>query len=655
MKSRRIPSSAATEWRKHVAWGVSPRVDGNYTREPRRGESRTAITHVAAAPPGLSGGLPHFSPGWRPGLHAAVPTGLKTIISLLLLAFTNLWFVSAEPTPSSFTTGRLGITLGDNALPAQLAIQAAPTDLPLENRAQGADPLTPLQLTSIGRGPQLFSPMRLEANVKGTVTELKSEGPSPIENEKNNYYSRATLTGGGVTAKVDVTYTPGGRILFKIAYGGGDVESLSFIVQLQGITDTIIEGRAPFAATDYTLADDEGILWGNAKPQGEANDESSLTRGKPGVPSHVFFGSGDRGFTFLSDSADGWTVTPVAPVITLSRDKIGNVTFRAQLVNHPTKIAGEKTASFTLLVHPTKSPAADNRKTTWLTWPYKKPTPADRATEEEWLAESILLQGNAGGDAKSAEATLADTYPLPLFRYLAGTHTGLPARLITNSPGLSTPGRVPALDRMAIGRALLHDIGFDPKGAVHLASLGRLVSGLAEFGYFETDGQTEFIPYWRSGSVLRYGEVFDKNDAFQETTTDPMERVHVSAWRRPGKALILIVNESNKPVREQLYVLNAKRLFGSRNSITRPQIVDLWDMSLIPEDSDWSFEKLLREGINTTEKGAQGRPADNVPFLMDAEDRGGVAQSVAVKDQEVYLRVFVPARGLRLLVGGSMK
>jgi hypothetical protein len=588
----------------------------------------------------------------------------------LLLLFLLLTPLAAEPAPGSFTAGRLAITLGDNALPAQLAINPSPSDLPLENRAKGAKPLTAAQLIPIGRGPQLFAPMRLEANIKGKILELKSAASAPIEHSKNSSSSRVTLTGGDITAKVNSAYSSG-MILFKIAYSGGEVESLSLIMQLQGVTDTVVQGQAPFAPTDYSLAPDEGILWGNARPQGEAKDESPLTRGTPGVPQHLFWGNGDRGFTFLSESADGWTITPVAPVITLSRDKLGHVTFRAHLVNHPTRLAGEKTATFMIFVHPAKAPSGDRRKAAWLTWPFgstplvsgdrrdfrKHPIRADLIAPFGLAPTGILLQGDAGGDAKSAAATIADTYPLPLFRYLAGTHTGLPARLATNSPSLSTPGRVPALDRMAIGRALLHDIGMDPKGVVHLASLGRLVSGLAEFGYFEADNQTEFIPYWRSEGIIRYGEVFDQNDSFEVTTTDPMERVHVSVWRRPGKALILIVNEGDKPVREQLYVPDAKRLFGGKNRIQRGDIVDLWDMSLIPEDSDWSYKKVRNEKIGTTEKGApkRGKNVPPPPFLMDAEDKGGVAQSVAVKGQEVYLRVFVPARGLRLLVGGNLK
>ena len=276
------------------------------------------------------------------------------------------------------------------------------------------------------------------------------------------------------------------------------------------------------------------------------------------------------------------------------------------------------------------------------------------------MAKALLLQGPAGGDARSAADTLAATYSLALFRYLSGTHTGLPARLLTNTPKLTTAGRNPALDRMALGRALLHDVGFDPAGAAHLAMLGRLVSGLAQFGLFEPDGKTEFIPYWRSDRVLRYGEPFSKDDAFEVTATDPMERVHVCAWLRPArdgksrKALILVVNEGDQPVREQLYLLDANRLFGGANRVTKVNMVDRWDMSASPGDSDWSHKKLRGEPTGTTELGVRARNA-NVPFLIDAEDAGGVAQSVAVKGQEVYHRLYVPARGFRLLVGGILE
>jgi hypothetical protein len=616
--------------------------------------------------------------------------------------------------------GRLRITVGQNGLPAQIDIQAAPADLPLEHRGKDAPAPSAETLAAIGRGPQFAAPMFLEAIVDGKELELAVTTPAPLEQKGDSFLCRATLAGAGLQAKVDASYDSDGAMHFKVTYSGGAADALSLAMKLPGPVDTVVAGAAPFMASDYSLPEGEGLLWGNAAPplpqtqqtappekpadaspsppttgaepaelkgadspsaetrrakRVESAPTPPINRGAPGVPPHLFWGSGDRGFTWLSDSADGWTVTPVAAAVTLSRDKAGVVTWRARLVNHPTEIRAAKTVAFTLLTHPATLPGADRRKVAWLTWPYgaealtpplqvtslsgkPRPVRADIATPYETQAAAILLQGPAGGDARSAADTQADTYPLALFRYLAGTHAGLPARLRANSPGLTRPGRNPAPDRVAIGRALLHDIGFDPAGAAHLAMLGRTVGALAHFGLFEPDGKTEFIPYWRSGSVLRYGEPFSKDDAFEETTTDPMARVHVSAWLRPSpsgkarKALILVVNEGDKPVRGQLYVLSAQRLFGGANRFTKIDMVDRWDMSAVPEDSDWSQKKLRGEPTGTTTLGVAPRAA-NVPFLLDLEDGGGVAQSVAVNGQEVYHRLFIPARGFRLLLGGA--
>ena len=48
--------------------------------------------------------------------------------------------------------------------------------------------------------------------------------------------------------------------------------------------------------------------------------------------------------------------------------------------------------------------------------------------------------------------------------------------------------------------------------------------------------------------------------------------------------MILIVNEGDKPVRQQLYVLDSARLFGNANAIRLPHLVDRWDMDPLPKD-----------------------------------------------------------------------
>jgi len=477
---------------------------------------------------------------------------------------------------------------------------------------------------------------------------------------------------------LQATYAGDGALTVSLTYAGGKIDALALVMDLNGPVDTVVADGAPFASTDVALPDGEGLLWGNAAPPVPAADRppAPVNRGRPGVPRHLFWGNGDRGFTWLCDRPAGWTVTPVAPTIVLSRDEAGMVTWRAMVANHPAELKGEKTVVFTLLTHPAVAPKADQRAVEWLAWPNDgkaaKTPPltaagrtgapglvrADRATAYEALANAGLLEGPAGGDARSAAETLADTWPLPLFRYLAGAHTGLPVRLKSNARWLSRPGMSPAGDRMAIGRALLHDIGCDPEGVAHLAMTARVMKGLADFGFFAADGKTEYLPYWRSGDVLRYGQPFSEDDAFAETTVDPLARVHVAAWLRPAPAgkkgrrtLVLVVNEGDQPVREQLYILDPVRLFGGPNGFRKTDMIDLWDGAGIPPDSDWSLPRLRREGTPSTELGVARR--GNVPFLLDMEDGGGVAQSVAAKDMEVYHRLYVPARGFRLLYGAA--
>ena len=53
------------------------------------------------------------------------------------------------------------------------------------------------------------------------------------------------------------------------------------------------------------------------------------------------------------------------------------------------------------------------------------------------------------------------------------------------------------------------------------------------------------------------------------------------------QALFVVVNESDKPAREQFYVLKPERLFGGSNALTPAAIIKDWDFAGIPEDSDW--------------------------------------------------------------------
>jgi hypothetical protein len=58
-------------------------------------------------------------------------------------------------------------------------------------------------------------------------------------------------------------------------------------------------------------------------------------------------------------------------------------------------------------------------------------------------------------------------------------------------------------------------------------------------------------------------------------------------------------------------------------------------VSSIPKNSDWQH------------LGGSG------PALLDVEDGDCVGRTVAKNGQEVYSRIFIPAHGFRLLLGGA--
>jgi hypothetical protein len=225
------------------------------------------------------------------------------------------------------------------------------------------------------------------------------------------------------------------------------------------------------------------------------------------------------------------------------------------------------------------------------------------------------------------------------------------ALLRTNAVKLVKPGQSPAVDRAALGRALLHDIGVDASTLANLTEAAAVVKALEEFGCFKDDGMTEFVPYWRTGKLVRYGEAFAADDAFALTPEDPLAGVHLSLWRRPNgasaKAMMVVVNESPKPVREQLYIHDRTRLFGGANTVRAAEIIRAWDMSAIPANSDWAKERLQSQAVF-----GEGEKRTDIA-LLDMTDKGFVAIAKADKGLEVYGPLYVPAYGFRLIYGAG--
>jgi len=553
-------------------------------------------------------------------------------------------------------TERHAITLGASGLPEQIAIRAAADELPLERRGDPEN-VPDTVLRGIGRGNQLDAPIRIEATVGGkTVAARPAEAAKPTVQD-GTVVCKSKLAAGSVRIGLDLRYGRDGAIAAEMTYdpGGTGIDELALVVELTAGIDLVIPGRPVAAAVkaydqkEFVLPDREGVVWGSA-----AADCKDGGRAMPGLVTRAFVGDGDRGFTWTAQKGAGWRIDKDASMMTLRRDKLGRTTWRVRFVNHPVK-APASVVKFGLRIHPAAFRAADRRRTAWFKDLVRDDPGAPRADEaglQDGRAVLALLTGPAGGHAVSREQDLAETYPMPLFRFLAAAHTGMSGRLVTNATDLIRPGMVPAPDRVAIGRALLHDIGLDARGIAHRTDALRVVKALHEFGYFESDGKTEFIPYWRAKSPVRYGEEFQEDDAFELTTEDPTARVYASVYRRPAgtrgkaaKAMIVIVNESSKPLREQLYVLDPQRVFGGPNKHTEGRIVSRYDYSFAPPSSDWGKGPMMR-------RKAAGGPRDPI-VLEDLEDHGFVRRPAARDGVEVYGPVYVPAHGMRILYGSG--
>jgi hypothetical protein len=331
-------------------------------------------------------------------------------------------------------------------------------------------------------------------------------------------------------------------------------------------------------------------------------------------------------------------------------------------------LLGKTRAVFALFVHPGLPKSEVTRSALW----FQKPTEienartpsvsygdrrenakvrggavrADSATVYEAGARINVLAGPAGGDAESVQKDISDTYPIPLFRYYAGTHTALPALLRSNSGQLTRAGNTPKPDRMVLARAFLNGIAADIRKIAHVTSAARILAMMDEFGVFKDDGLTEVIPYWRAESYLRFGEEF-KGDRFSITSENPAEEVYEVIYRRPVedepgryKALVFLVNETDKNQSEQVYLFDAKRLLGAANSLELWPFMSkkYWQEDLIPPNSDWRKQNTRVYVVD--------RKANE--SMIDMEGEGRARRAAVDGSLEIYGPVYLPAHDFRV-------
>ena len=599
----------------------------------------------------------------------------------------------------TITTPRHVFTVDDVGLPAQLEIRAFTNDIPLAWRGEKEWPMSVIKL--VNRGPQLINPLRIEAIVDKTTVPATADAPAVLNKTDKGVEATTTWQAGSLKGRLNLVYAEDGSMTGQITYNakGTDLERLDLVMELPGSVDTAIagnpaealSGKEPLAPGFGALEPGFGVIWSDGPtPVGNGERQKGQIR-------HFFLGNGDRGFTWLANGEDGFAIRGKEPSMTVERKRDGTVIWKIAIANQPPR-GGEQTAAFTLLVHPSRLPAADRRQQQWQSWTEKAATPAlDAASREALTGDNILvraeaasvceavasraiLEGAIGGDALTAAETIADHFPLAIFRYLTAPHTALAVQLRSNGGALTAPGGSPAVDNMILGRALLHDIGVDIAGLASRANAADVLNALEAFGYFEDDGQTEFLPYWRAADfgigLVRYGELFEAEvkAGFAATTENPSGRVRVSLYIRPvvgpegepgRKALMVLVNESDEPVREFLYVENPAYPFGTYNKITSANVLAQHDYSYIPGDGDWGRSTTIKtqpmldsSQIKVTirlktQKDKSVRAAAVVGSLEDVISKSYVQTTKMGPAFAMYGPVHIPARGMRLLMGSS--
>ncbi|HUS46653.1 MAG TPA: hypothetical protein VM098_00925, partial [Phycisphaerae bacterium] len=268
---------------------------------------------------------------------------------------------------------------------------------------------------------------------------------------------------------------------------------------------------------------------------------------------------------------------------------------------------------------------------------------------ESFLWDTMLVEW-AGSDHNSYELDSVVCYTPKQFRFYCQKWTGAVARVVPGYGGkkiIPLPGDDKRFDRQYLGRALLHDIGasFDgPHGSMHQPEEGiGLLNAMDAFGMFD-EAQTEFLPYWRNRGLVRYGPDHPDRE-YTEFDRPPETRVYVTVYRRPierdgrkgYKAVFVIMNESEVPVRADLRILKPERIFGGPNDLSLQEVLAAW------EPRDGADKALLQ---------AWAKGAEPEPVLKDLESGRFVPRSKAAADgEDTYGPVFVLPHNYRIIYG----
>ncbi|MCX5660339.1 MAG: DUF6067 family protein [Planctomycetota bacterium] len=452
-------------------------------------------------------------------------------------------YVVIQPAANGFETLKHKFTIDPSGLPAQIEIKPDVRELPLEFRAAGAK--TPdADLLAAGRGPQLRAPIRLEAVVNGQRVVAQVVQPAKaVRTWKSEIEYESQLKVGPIEVALRTQYDCDGAMHAKMTYGASapaGIDRFELVTDVAGQVDMVVPtmqygGMQGPDAWECTLPAGEGVVWESGKSERPELYYSKF------VP-FIFFGSGDRGFTWYSDSDKPMIFDRDGSTMSLERDKAGNVTWRSMFVNMKAQVGEKRTVDFTILTHPSKPKPKEFRK---LAWFYRGPI---------WAA-NYRIEG----------INLAEDYLKPRIREATGAPKSVPddqlATFRNDTPPWNRYGRL-----RNEGVWPLMDRNFEDKAVYYIEQhirIGRRV------GYW----WDETWPVYRSDNLAE-GDAYMRDPKTIGKNEVPWQSGQLTGYMRDTfKRTSRIAATNNVPQRNYVWASNAATLYEST----------AWDTQLVEE------------------------------------------------------------------------
>ena len=340
-------------------------------------------------------------------------------------------FTPMELHADGFSTLKHRFTLTEAGLPAQIRIAPDRRDIPLEKRGDG-EPLSPEELVSLGHGPQLRGPVRLEAVIDGKRYPAEAVEPAELVRQgKSELVYESRLEAGPVRIAMRARYDCDGALHCRFDYGSPKpvtVEALELVWPAAGDVSMVASGPGGMAGAsvwEMTLPERTGVVWDSSTTNME------LFTGKF-VP-FLWFGSGDRGWSWYAGSDEGWMLDETGSAMRLVRDEAGAITWRVSFVNHPSELAEKRRVRFHVLTQPAKPRPENARKNAWHYF-YGNAWAAGYGKEPIDLSVGYLKRdwvraANAPPETPWSEAKAWDDYGPPWYRYGQWRNVGVTPEL----------------------------------------------------------------------------------------------------------------------------------------------------------------------------------------------------------------------------------